>query len=62
MWEKVAALMAKKNVSIAQLAEKTGIPATTIYTWKNSKNKKIVKVETLMLIAKFLEVPITELM
>ena len=57
MYEKFAELLAKNNVKASQVAKATGISTATLTSWKQGVYTP--KIEKLMLIAKYFDVPIT---
>lgn len=57
MYEKFAELLAKNNVTAYQVSQATGISTATLTSWKQGVYTP--KIEKLMLIAKYFDVPIT---
>ena len=57
MYKKFAELLAKNNVKASQVAKATGISTATLTSWKQGVYTP--KIEKLMLIAKYFNVPIT---
>ena len=57
MYEKFAELLAKNNVTAYQVSHATGISTATLTSWKQGVYTP--KIEKLMLIAKYFDVPIT---
>ena len=57
MYEKFAELLAKNNVTVYQVSQATGISTATLTSWKQGVYTP--KIEKLMLIAKYFDVPIT---
>lgn len=57
MYKKFAELLAKNNVKASQVAKATGISTATLTSWKQGVYTP--KIEKLMLIAKYFDVPIT---
>lgn len=57
LYEKFAELLAKNNVTAYQVSQATGISTATLTSWKQGVYTP--KIEKLMLIAKYFDVPIT---
>lgn len=56
MYEKYISLRDSKGVTDYEVSKQTGIPQSTFSDWKSGRSKP--KLEKLLLIAKYFEVPI----
>ena len=57
MYEKFAELLAKNNVTAYQVSQATGVSTATLTSWKQGVYTP--KIDKLMLIAKYFDVPVT---
>lgn len=57
MYEKFAELLAKNNVTAYQVSQETGVSTATLTSWKQGVYTP--KIDKLMLIAKYFDVPVT---
>ena len=66
MYPKVEELMKQRGVNIVMLSQATGIPPTTIYDWKRRSKLEsqpvYLSAENLQKVARYLGVPMEELM